>query len=95
MVFNRVNARYRDTQVVPVYDLEVSGPHTYTVNHCGVHNSLCGYNEFASNMLRAPFEVPRQALFCVHPEHGITYQMPILVEPHKVDKVQKWVSWTE
>lgn len=60
-----------------------------------LNGSLCGYNEFAGNILRAPFEVPRQALFCVHPEHGITYQMPILVEQSKLYSTPEWVSWKQ
>ena len=41
------------------------------------NGSLIGYNEFASNMLRAPFEPPKQALFIVHPDHGVTYKFDI------------------
>ena len=57
------------------------------------NGSLCGYSEFA-NTIRCAFEPPRQALFCVHPEHGITYQMPINVElsQHSPKQVP-WFSW--
>ena len=90
--------RARNGQIGQPYDTLLIG-HYHQLMWIGKkvisNGSLCGYNEFASNTLRAPFEVPQQALFCVHPEHGITYQMPILVEPTKVNKNTKWVSWEE
>lgn len=92
-LFYRVHARYRDSQVVPVYDLEVSGEHTYVVNHVGVHNSLKGYDEWA-NLNNFEYEPPTQAMWLTHPEHGITIQMPVYLGPHaKLDRVSEWVSW--
>ena len=78
MLFSRVSARYRDREVVTVYDLEVEGPHTYTVNHCGVHNSLCGYNAYALS-IKADYEEPRQAFFLIDKKRGKTITAPILL----------------
>jgi len=78
-LFYRVHARYRDALVVPVYDLEVSGEHTYVVQHIGVHNSLKGYDEFA-NMLNLDYEPATQALWLTHPEHGVTMHIPVYLE---------------
>lgn len=91
-LFYRVHARYRDTQKVKVYDLEVSGEHTYTVNGIGVHNSLCGYNEYCNDS-NFPFEEPKQALWITHPERGITFSMPILVSPKPDTQKTEWVGW--
>ena len=90
--------RSRNGQIGQNYETLIIGHYHQLMwigNRVIANGSLIGYNEFAGNTLRAPYEVPRQALFCVHPEHGITYQMPILVEPEQVDKTQKWVSWIE
>ncbi|HKJ72687.1 MAG TPA: ParB/RepB/Spo0J family partition protein [Alphaproteobacteria bacterium] len=38
-----------------------------------------GYDEFALS-INAPWEPPQQALFTVHPKHGITWFMPILCD---------------
>lgn len=58
-----------------------------------VNGSLKGYDEYAytSNF---PFEPPRQGLWLTHPQHGITYSMPILVDPKALIKAHKtdWVS---
>jgi len=75
-VFYRVQNRFRSASVVEVYDLEVSGEHTYVVEGVGVHNSLKGFDEYAliSNF---GFEVPQQAMWVTTPERGVTWQFAI------------------
>jgi hypothetical protein len=57
-----------------------------------VNGSLKGYDEYAySNNFG--FEPPRQAMWITHPEHGITFSIPIYVDSKK-RKIQKdWISW--
>lgn len=91
-VFYRVDARYRDREVVPVYDLEVSGEHTYCVNHVGVHNSLKGMDEWAFSM-NFPFERPKQALWITHPSHGITMKLDVFGDDDDDNaSIDEWVS---
>lgn len=59
-----------------------------------VNGSLIGYNEYAASG-NFGFEPPRQALWITHPEHGITFQMPVLVERGNPDTSKGWVSWQE
>ena len=59
-----------------------------------VNGSLVGYSEYP-NRLNLPFEVPQQALWITHPERGITFQMPVLVEESKKMDTRPWVSWPE
>jgi hypothetical protein len=42
-----------------------------------INGSVKGYDEYAFS-LNVPAEEPRQALFVVHPEHGITYRVPVI-----------------
>lgn len=93
-LFYRVHARYRDRSVVPVYDLEVSGEHTYCVGFVGVHNSLKGYDEYASSM-NFGFEIPIQALWMTHPRHGISMHFPVNLEDRSNVKAgAEWVTWS-
>jgi hypothetical protein len=93
-LFYRVHARYRDDNIVDVYDLEVSGEHTYCVENVGVHNSGKGYCEYAyANNF--PFERPQQALYFTHPQHGITISMPIILDRGPPKEAEKWVSWND
>jgi hypothetical protein len=56
-----------------------------------VNGSLKGYDEyaFANNF---PFEPPSQALWMTHPQHGITFSMPVLAERSKASATPGWVS---
>jgi predicted phosphodiesterase len=45
-----------------------------------VNGALKGYDEFARLFLRAPYSRPSQALWFVHPKHGITCQWPVFLE---------------
>jgi hypothetical protein len=89
--------RSRNGQIGQEYDTLLCGHYHQLMwlDRVVCNGSLIGYNEFAGNVLRAPFEAPRQALFAVHPELGITYQMPILVEPKKLHSKVEWVAWAE
>ena len=49
------------------------------------NGSLKGYDEYARGLKFKP-EKPKQALFVVTPEYGITTQMPVFVS----DKSEKW-----
>jgi hypothetical protein len=55
-----------------------------------------GYDEYAKLALRAPYSPPSQALFFVHPEHGITARWPVFLEPKRtLGKERTWVSWEQ
>jgi hypothetical protein len=58
-----------------------------------VNGSLVGMSEYgwANNF---GYEVPRQALWITHPQHGITFSMPVRVDKHdKAANTNEWVSW--
>lgn len=74
--FYQVSERFERDGNCQVFDLEVSGEHTYNVGGIGVHNSLKGYDEYA-NVSNFDFERAQQALWLTHPQHGITLQMPV------------------
>lgn len=58
-----------------------------------VNNALKGYDEYARLKLRAKPSRPSQALFFVHPDHGITAMWEVyLEERHRANRA-KWVSW--
>ena len=98
MIRGDQKTRSRNGQIGQSYDTLLCG-HFHQQLSIGTrvlsNGSLIGYNEFAANTLRAPFEEPKQLLFCVHPERGITYQMPIFLEPKKVHEEKTWISWQE
>lgn len=57
-----------------------------------VNGSLKGYDEYAyANNFG--FEPPQQALWLTHPQHGITFSMPVHVDEPRTAKVTDWVSW--
>lgn len=58
-----------------------------------VNGSLKGYDEYAYGA-SFPFEPPRQALWITHPQFGITFSAPVLVDrPAEESKPASWVSW--
>jgi len=58
-----------------------------------VNSSLKGYDNFARNVLRASYQRPSQALWFVHPVHGITAQWPVYLEPPlKGNHSDKWIT---
>lgn len=85
--------RSRNGQIDMEYDTLLIGHwHQYIqLNRLIVNGSLKGYDEYAySNNF--PFEVPQQALWITHPQHGITYRMPVKLESHKAKKSSNWIS---
>lgn len=78
-LFYRVHARYRDRQVIDVYDLEITGEHTYCVNNIGVHNSMKGFDEWTSGM-GFQFEKPKQVMWLNNPEHGIAMNTRVVCD---------------
>lgn len=61
---------------------------------CIVNNSLKGFDEFAHLALRAPYSRPSQALWFVHPEHGITARWEVFLEGRlQADEAQPWSSF--
>jgi uncharacterized protein YdcH (DUF465 family) len=57
-----------------------------------VNGSLKGYDEYAySNNFG--FEPPRQAMWITHPEHGITFSIPIYVDKKKKNIEKDWITW--
>ena len=80
--FYPVAERFERTGNFEVYDLEVSGEHTYAVGGVGVHNSLKGYDEYAfTNNFN--FEPPLQAFWVTTPEHGPSFHTGIAVMDRK------------
>jgi hypothetical protein len=58
-----------------------------------VANSLKGYDEYAMKALSAPFSLPSQPLFFVHPKIGITSYSTILLEDPPEKGAGGWVSF--
>ncbi len=59
-----------------------------------VNNSLIGYNEYARLQLRAPYSRPSQAMWFVHPEHGITARWEVFLESQRTASASgDWVTW--
>jgi hypothetical protein len=61
-----------------------------------VNGSLIGYNEYARLGLRVPYSRPSQALWFVHPDHGITAQWQVWVdEKRRNDDGKHWITWRD
>jgi len=84
--------RSRNQQVDLSYDTMLLG-HWHQYCHTGriiANGSLKGYDEYA-NQGNFGFEMPRQALWLNHPNHGITFAMPVNLE----DAPRKGGKWVE
>jgi hypothetical protein len=87
----------RNSNIGLEFDTLIHGHfHTYfpTMSIIG-NGSLKGYDEYA-NVSNFAYEPPIQALWLTHPEHGITIQMPVFLEPAAgklVDPKGDWISW--
>jgi hypothetical protein len=57
-----------------------------------VNGSLVGYSEMSLGG-NFPYERPQQALWITHPEHGITFRVPIFCSKKDVATKAPWVSW--
>jgi hypothetical protein len=88
--------RSRNTQIDMGYDTMLCGHwhQLIQLQRLIVNGSIKGYCEYAyqSNF---SFEVPRQAMWITHPEHGITFSAPVNVEEarHKPKTTSEWVGW--
>lgn len=85
--------RSRNGQIDMEYDTLLIGHwHQYVqLGRLIVNGSLKGYCEYAySNNF--PFEPPQQALWLTHPNHGITYRMPVKLETMQKTKNSPWVA---
>lgn len=85
--------RSKATQIDESYDTLLLGHfHQLTqLRRLIINGSLKGYDEYASAN-NFGFEPPQQALWITHPTRGITFSMPVHVEPGKV-KAKEWVAW--
>lgn len=85
--------RSRNGQISMPYDTMLVG-HFHQLMQLSrfiVNGSLIGYNEyaFANNF---GFEEPQQALWVTHPEHGITFSMPVKVDEKGEKKSGNWLE---
>ena len=89
--------RSRNAQIDMEYDTMLLGHwhQLIQLQRLIVNGSGKGYDEYAyANNF--PFEPPRQALWLTHPQNGITFSAPVLVErPAKVKAMPAWVSWKD
>jgi predicted phosphodiesterase len=86
--------RGRDSQIGMDYDVLLMGHwhQLIQLQRLIVNGSLKGYDEYAyqSNF---GFEPARQALWITHPQHGITFSAPVLVQRDQAKQSGAWVSW--
>lgn len=85
--------RSRNSQVGMDYDTMVMGHwhQRIALQRVIVNSCLKGYDEYAFTN-NFPFEQPSQNLWVTHPKFGITYSMPVYVDPNQKVKSQDWVS---
>lgn len=85
----------RNTAIGADYDTMLLGHwHQYMPLHRSIVNgSLKGYDEYA-NACNFEYEPPIQALWLTHPQHGITFSMPVYCDEHrKKDHAVEWLQW--
>ena len=85
--------RSRNAQVGQEYDTLLLGHwhQLIQMQRLIVNGSLIGYNEYAYSG-NFGFELPKQALWITHPDHGITFQIPVLVDDKEKGVESDWVS---
>jgi len=86
--------RSRNAQIEMEYDTMLLGHwhQLIQLERLIVNGSLKGYDEYAySNNFG--FEPPRQALWLTHPEHGLTFSMPVYLDRKRQPKSKEWISW--
>jgi hypothetical protein len=85
--------RSRNAQIGMEYDTLLLGHwhQLIQMQRLIVNGSLKGYDEYAHGG-NFGFERPKQALWITHPEHGITFQMPVLVDGEAIESIDSWVS---
>lgn len=87
----------RDAEIGREFDTMVHGHfHTYSPGDRIIGNgSLVGYNEYAESQ-NFGYESPKQAMWITHPDHGITFHVPVFVDEARAQESgAKWVSWLE
>lgn len=88
--------RSRNAQINMEYDTLLMGHwhQLIQLQRLIVNGSLKGLDEYAyaGNF---GFEVPEQALWVTHPEHGITFSLPIKLEQARTPASRSWVEWSE
>lgn len=58
------------------------------------NGAVKGFDDYAHLALRAPYTPPSQALFFVHPEHGVTARWPVYLDPKRTSIGETtWTSW--
>jgi len=85
----------REASVGRAFDLMMHGHfHTFFPTGQIVGNgSLKGYDEYAAG-LNLSYEPPIQALWLVHPEHGVVQHLPVYLEPHAGrEQGAEWSAW--
>ena len=85
--------RSRNAQVGMDYDTMVIGHwhQRIMLNRVIVNSCLKGYDEYAFTA-NFPFEQPSQNFWVTHPDHGVTWDAPIYVNPDAKLKAADWVS---
>jgi hypothetical protein len=86
--------RSRNAQIDMSYDTMICGHwhQLIQLERLIVNGSLKGYDEYAySNNFG--FEPPRQAMWITHPDHGITFSIPVYVDKQKKNTEKEWITW--
>ena len=85
--------RSRNAQIEQDYDTLVMGHwhQRIQLTRVIVNSCLKGYDEYAFTN-NFPFEQPSQNLWITHPKYGITYNMPVYVDPTTKVSATDWVS---
>ena len=85
--------RSRNAQVAMDYDTMVIGHwhQRIMLTRVIVNSCLKGYDEYAFTN-NFPFEQPSQNLWITNPKYGITYSMPVYVDPQRKIATADWVS---
>ena len=85
--------RSRNAQVDMEYDTMIMGHWHQYIHHSRVivNGSLKGYDEYAYNN-NFGFEPPQQAMWLTQAKHGITFRMPVFVDPVRGPTRTEWVS---
>lgn len=86
--------RSRNAQIDMEYDTMLLGHwhQLIQLRRLIVNGSLKGYDEYA-NQNNFGFEPPQQALWLTHPDHGITFSLPVHCDkPRQADNAA-WISW--
>jgi predicted phosphodiesterase len=74
--------------------------HTYIPSNDAVpvivNGALKGYDEYARSALRVRYSRPSQALWFVHPEHGITAQWQVFLDKKRMADVKaEWLTFAQ